>query len=222
LHGRLSLHHQARTGANRNSGVARQDLPGAGDCEPDPLRGGVFLTLVGLRSERARHSDRFHQRLGGRPSGARWLPAQAYDWDIQKQVEVAKLGQDFVGYFAWHYPPPFLFVASLLAQLPYQVAFIGWVVISFLPFLVAMRAIVGRNFGYLLAFAIPMAFINALVGQNGFLTAPLIGGTLYLIPVRPVLAGICLGLLTYKPQYGLLFPIMLIAGGIGACSSAPA
>jgi arabinofuranan 3-O-arabinosyltransferase len=141
------------------------------------------------------------------------LPAQAYDWDIQKQVEVAKLGQDFVGYFAWHYPPPFLFVASVLAQLPYQVAFIGWVVVSFLPFLVAMRAIVGRNFGYLLAFAVPMAFINALVGQNGFLTAALIGGTLYLIPIRPVLAGICLGLLTYKPQYGLLFPIVLIAAG---------
>ena len=34
-------------------------------------------------------------------------PAQAYDWDIQKQVEVALLGQDFIGYFAWHYPPPF-------------------------------------------------------------------------------------------------------------------
>jgi hypothetical protein len=141
------------------------------------------------------------------------LPAQAYDWDIQKQVEVAKLGQDFVGYFAWHYPPPFLFVASLLAQLPYQLAFIGWAVVSFLPFLVAMRAIVGRNFGYLLALAIPMAFINALVGQNGFLTAALIGSTLYLIPIRPVLAGICLGLLTYKPQYGLLFPIVLIAAG---------
>jgi arabinofuranan 3-O-arabinosyltransferase len=31
--------------------------------------------------------------------------------------------------------------------------------------------------------------------------------------VRPVLAGICLGLLTYKPQYGLLFPIVLIAAG---------
>ena len=141
------------------------------------------------------------------------LPAQAYDWDIQKQVEVAKLGQDFVGYFAWHYPPPFLFVASLLAQLPYRVAFVGWVVVSFLPFLVSMRAIVGHNFGYLLALAIPMAFINALVGQNGFLTAALIGGSLYLIPVRPVLAGICLGLLTYKPQYGLLFPIALIAAG---------
>ena len=141
------------------------------------------------------------------------VPAQAYDWDIQKQIEVAKLGQDFVGYFAWHYPPPFLFVASLLAMLPYPVAFLGWVSISILPYLAVMRAIVGRNFGFLLALAVPMAFVNTLVGQNGFLTAALIGGTLYLIPIRPVLAGICLGLLTYKPQYGLLFPIVLIAAG---------
>ena len=29
--------------------------------------------------------------------------------------------------------------------------------------------------------------------------------------MRPVLAGICLGLLSYKPQYGLLFPLVLIA-----------
>ena len=72
-------------------------------------------------------------------------PAQAYDWDIQKQVEVALLGQDFIGYFAWHYPPPFLFVASLLAQFPYAVAFIGWVSVSFLPYLAVMRAIVGRR-----------------------------------------------------------------------------
>jgi hypothetical protein len=56
-----------------------------------------------------------------------------------------------------------------------------------------------------------MVFNNTLVGQNGFLTAALIGGTLYLMPVRPILAGVCLGLLSYKPQYGLLFPIVLIA-----------
>ena len=141
------------------------------------------------------------------------LPAQAYDWDIQKQIEVAKLGQDFVGYYAWHYPPPFLFVASVLAQLPYSVGFLGWVLVSMLPYLAVIRAIVGRNFGIVLALAAPMVFINALAGQNGFLTAALIGGTLYLIPIRPVLAGICLGLLTYKPQYGLLFPVVLIAAG---------
>jgi hypothetical protein len=138
-------------------------------------------------------------------------PAHAYDWDIQKQVELALLGQDFIGYFAWHYPPPFLFVASMLAQFPYSVAFMGWVSVSFLPYLAVMRAIVGRPFGLMLAAAFPMVFNNTLVGQNGFLTAALIGGTLYLLPVRPVLAGVCLGLLTYKPQYGLLFPIVLIA-----------
>jgi arabinofuranan 3-O-arabinosyltransferase len=138
-------------------------------------------------------------------------PAQAWDWDIQKQVELALLRQDFPGYFAWHYPPPFLFVASLLAQLSYTAAFMLWVSVSFVPYLAVMRAIVGRPFGLLLAVGFPMVFNNALVGQNGFLTAALIGGTLYLMPARPILSGICLGLLSYKPQYGLLFPIVLIA-----------
>ena len=138
-------------------------------------------------------------------------PALAYDWDIQKQVQVAVLGQSYPGNFAWHYPPPFLFVAALLAHFPYAVAFAGWAATSFLPYLAAMRAIVGRSFGFLLAAAFPVVFTNALVGQNGFLTASLVGGTLVLMPRWPVLSGICLGLLSYKPQYGLLFPLVLIA-----------
>lgn len=138
-------------------------------------------------------------------------PALAYDWDIQKQVQIAVLGQSYEGNFAWHYPPPFLFVAALLAHFPYAVAFIGWAAISLVPYLAVMRAIVGRPFGWLLAAAFPVVLTNTLVGQNGFLTASLIGGTLYLMPTRPVLAGICLGLLSYKPQYGLLFPLVLIA-----------
>jgi arabinofuranan 3-O-arabinosyltransferase len=138
-------------------------------------------------------------------------PAQAWDWDIQKQVQVAVLGQSYPGNLAWHYPPPFLFVASLLAHFPYAAAFIGWAVVSLVPYLAVMRAIVGRPFGWLLALGFPVVLENTLVGQNGFLTAALIGGTLYLLPARPVLAGICLGLLSYKPQYGLLFPLVLIA-----------
>jgi len=138
-------------------------------------------------------------------------PALAYDWGIQKQVQVAVLGQSYDGNFAWHYPPPFLFIAALLAHFPYAVAFIGWAAASFVPYLVMMRAVVGRPFGWLLAAAFPVVLTNTLVGQNGFLTASLIGGMLVLLPTRPVLAGICLGLLSYKPQYGLLFPLVLIA-----------
>lgn len=138
-------------------------------------------------------------------------PALAYDWVIQKEVEVAVLGRSYPGNFAWHYPPPFLLVAALLAHFPYAAAFIGWAATSFIPYLGTIRAIVGRPFGWLLAAAFPVVFSNILVGQNGFLTASLIGGTLFLMPTRPVLSGICLGLMSYKPQYGLLFPIVLIA-----------
>jgi hypothetical protein len=63
----------------------------------------------------------------------------------------------------------------------------------------------------MLAAAFPVVLTNTLVGQNGFLTASLVGGMLILLPTRPILSGICLGLLSYKPQYGLLFPIALIA-----------
>ncbi|WP_315742518.1 MULTISPECIES: glycosyltransferase family 87 protein [unclassified Bradyrhizobium] len=141
-------------------------------------------------------------------------PALAWDWDVQRAVELDVLKQDWPGgYFAWHYPPPFLFVAAFLAQFPYSIAFIGWACASFVPYLVVMRAIMGRAFGFVLAAGFPIVFSNTIVGQNGFLTAALVGGTLYLLPVRPVLAGICLGLLTYKPQYGFLFPIVLIATG---------
>jgi len=137
--------------------------------------------------------------------------AQAYDWNIQKQIQVAVLGQNYPGNFAWHYPPPFLFVAALLALFPYGISYVGWALVSFLPYLAVMRALVGRPFGWLLGAAFPVVLTNILVGQNGFLTASLIGATLYFLPVRPVIAGICLGLLSYKPQYGLLFPLVLIA-----------
>lgn len=136
--------------------------------------------------------------------------ADAYDWAIQKQLQISILGQSYPGNFAWHYPPPFLFVAALLASFPYVAAYMVWPLISFVPFAFVMRGLVGRPFGWLLAAAFPVVLVNTLIGQNGFLTAALVGGTLYLMPIRPVLAGICLGLLSYKPQYGLLFPLVLI------------
>ena len=136
--------------------------------------------------------------------------ADAYDWAIQKQLQISILGQSYPGNFAWHYPPPFLFVAAILASFPYVAAYMAWPLISFVPFAFVVRGIVGHPFGWLLAAAFPVVLVNTLIGQNGFLTAALIGGTLYLMPIRPVLAGICLGLLSYKPQYGLLFPLVLI------------
>lgn len=65
----------------------------------------------------------------------------------------------------------------------------------------------------LLALAYPAVLINIGHGQNGFLTAALLGGALLILERRPILAGILIGLLVYKPQFGLMIPLALVAGG---------
>ena len=137
-------------------------------------------------------------------------PAAAYDWPTHKQAEVRAIGHDFENYYGWHYPPTFFFVAAALATLPYFIAALVWLIATLAAFAAAMAAILGRT-GILVALGFPAALWNATAGQNGFLTAALIGGTLGLMERRPALAGVCLGLLTYKPQFGLLFPLVLIA-----------
>jgi hypothetical protein len=75
----------------------------------------------------------------------------------------------------------------------------------------------------LIAAAFPAVFVNIGHGQNGFLTAALLGGALQLLDRRPWLAGILIGCLAYKPQFGVLIPIALVAGGrwrtIGAAAA---
>ncbi|MGA8615654.1 MAG: glycosyltransferase family 87 protein [Xanthobacteraceae bacterium] len=139
-------------------------------------------------------------------------PAAVYDWPTHKLMEESAIGHPFDGFYGWRYAPTFLLVASVLALLPYTTATMVWTLGTFPAYLATTRAIVGDRIGYLLAAAFPAVLANAVVGQNGFLTAALIGGTLILIERRPILAGVLLGLLTYKPHLGLLFPVALIAG----------
>ena len=53
--------------------------------------------------------------------------------------------------------------------------------------------------------------INAFFGQNGAFTAALLVGGLLAAPKRPILAGVLFGLLTVKPQLGILIPFCLLA-----------
>jgi len=138
-------------------------------------------------------------------------PAAAYDWSAHKAAEVRAVGHDFANYYGWHYPPNFLFVALALATLPYLTALLAWLATTLAAYAAAMRSILGARAGILLALGFPAVLWNATAGQNGFLTATIIGGTLGMLQRRPALAGVCLGLLSYKPQFGLLFPLVLIA-----------
>jgi arabinofuranan 3-O-arabinosyltransferase len=140
-------------------------------------------------------------------------PAAAYDWAVHREVEVEALGHDFHGNYGWHYPPTFLFVAAALAMFPYLVAMLLWIVATLSAYLAAIRLIIGERLGILLGCAFPGVMWNISVGQNGFLTAALIGFMLVNMTTRPIVSGVLLGLLTYKPQFGILFPLVLACDG---------
>ncbi|MGF3021641.1 glycosyltransferase family 87 protein [Methylobacterium aquaticum] len=116
----------------------------------------------------------------------------------------------------WSYPPFTLLLLGPLGQLPYFVALAVWTLGLFAAF--AGVTLAGlpperRPRALLLLALAPACLINAAGGQNGFLTGALLLGGLLALDRRPVLAGILFGLLTYKPQLGLVLPPVLIALG---------
>lgn len=140
------------------------------------------------------------------------VAAAAYVPQLSHAAQAAAIGHPFIGQLPWRYSPLFLFVAEALALLPYFWAFVVWLAAIVALYAFVVSRISGERIALLVACATPALFINAICGQNGPLTAALIGGALLFLEDRPVLGGICLALLTYKPQFGILFPLVLVAG----------
>ena len=70
---------------------------------------------------------------------------------------------------------------------------------------------------WVLLLGYPAVMVSAGFGQNGFLSTALLGGAAVWLDRRPVLAGICLGSLAYKPQLGIIIPLALAAAGRWRC-----
>jgi alpha-1,2-mannosyltransferase len=125
-------------------------------------------------------------------------------------------------YYGWLYPPIFLLIATPLALLPYPLALAIWQGGTFALYLAVIAAILRRprrdggavaQLWLPVAAAFPAVFINLGHGQNGFLTAGLLGAALVALPQRPVLSGILFGLLAYKPQFAVVIPVALLVAG---------
>lgn len=114
--------------------------------------------------------------------------------------------------FLWNYPPQFVLVVMPLALAPYGVAFFAWTLAAFAFFLAVVHRFAPAPTTLLLAAAFPATFWNMTHGQNGLLLAALFGGAMLLLERRPVLAGVLIGLMTFKPHLGLLIPIALLFG----------
>jgi alpha-1,2-mannosyltransferase len=153
--------------------------------------------------------------------------AAPFDWPAQHRREQEIFGAD-TPFYGWHYPPFFLFIAGALALMPYALSLAAWQGITLLLYL-GMLVMVLRgalepagtekgtvpldSIWLLFAVAFPAVFVNIGHGHNGFLTATLLGGALALLDRRPTLAGILLGLIAYKPQFGVMIPLVLVASG---------
>ncbi len=124
-------------------------------------------------------------------------------------VEQAVIPAD-TSVYLWHYPPLFALVTLPLALVPYKLAYAGFVGVTFALYLALIRRISDHRWALLLASAFPAVFLNSFHGQNGFLNTAVLGFGLLLLERRSFLAGLVLGLLVYKPHFGVLLPFLFL------------
>lgn len=117
------------------------------------------------------------------------------------------------GDYPWSYPPTFLLTAAALALVPYAASMLTWIGATFFLLVAALARISSSRRDLLLMVTTPAPWLNVYIGQNGALTSGLLGFGLVLLETRPILAGVMIGLLSFKPHLGLLIPIALVAGG---------
>ncbi len=118
----------------------------------------------------------------------------------------------------WSYPPSVMLLTAPFGQIGYFPALLIWTLLGVAVFIpVALRyarRVNVTDWKIVIPVVIsPAAMFCLISGQASFFTAALLIGAFFCLDRRPVLAGVLIGLLTVKPQLGLLFPIMLIASG---------
>jgi len=137
-------------------------------------------------------------------------PEFAYSPRDFSAIQKAYTGSDTL--FGFFYPPTFQMLQSGFALLPYKAAFAVFIGLTTGLLAFACRLITGKWLLAACLIVIPACANNAFHGQNAALTAALYG--FFLVGVerqKMILAGIALGLLTIKPQLGILAPVALIA-----------
>lgn len=131
------------------------------------------------------------------------------------ETQLRTLGPPVEEYrLTWQYPPTYYFFVAPLAGLPFLPAYFLWA-FGFAAFyaVVIQRLFDLPKWGLALAMATPVGMVALATGQNAFFTAALLALSVCLADRRPVLAGIAAGLLTIKPQLGVLIPVAFLAAG---------
>jgi len=137
-------------------------------------------------------------------------PMAVYDFSRLIATQEAVTGVKFPLFFS--YPPIFLLMVLPLALLPYLASLAAWLAVTLSIYLLVIRRIAPHPLATWLALAFPGTFQNFIQGQNGFLSAALLGGGLLILDRFPLTGGMLLGALSYKPHLAVLIPVALLAG----------
>jgi len=143
-----------------------------------------------------------------------WLadPSRFYDPRIYNDVLTAFLGPNYPGQ-NWSYPPSIMLLAAPFGRLSYFAALSIWTALGLGIFVWIARQRIGDHRLLIPILLSPAAIFCLMSGQSSFLTTAMLLTIVCCLDRRPLLAGILIGLLTLKPQIGLLFPVLLAASG---------
>ena len=163
--------------------------------------------------------------IHGRPMGADWAAfwlaadqtaqlktAQAYDTRNFVTAFEAIFGKK--EYFAWQYPPTTSLALTPLTHLSYRFGALIWVLGPAIWLIITLHKTFPPSQSeppaIAIALACPAVMININYGQTGALIAVLTFLAVTHLNTRPHLSGAAMGLIWFKPHFGVLLPFAVI------------
>lgn len=124
--------------------------------------------------------------------------SEAYHIDEMRSAQ--KKLTDAEGFMPWTYPLPFDLIASALALIPIGAAYFLFTTTSLVAFFSVLKRLVGAELFIVGFLNLPALLLNVECGQNGLLTAALVGLFCLWYLGGKKIAGIPLGLMIIKPH----------------------
>lgn len=139
-------------------------------------------------------------------------PLDAYNVELMAKAEVlaSPFAAKLDGYMPWLYPPGTMLFVTPLALLPFVASYVVFALGGVVLFVAAVRRTAPWRGGWPPLLCFPGLAMPVIIGQSSLYTAGLSGFALYLLRRRPVIAGLCAGLLFFKPHLALLFPLAFL------------
>jgi alpha-1,2-mannosyltransferase len=207
--------------------TAQTERPAASAAGADTffkLAMAIGVVVVGLEIGYLLYSPLPYDPIGyyvGRDFVNTWLggqlaltgdPAPYFGPEAYNALLAEKFGPSYP-FHIWSYPPHFLLFTWVWALMPYMLAYVLYSLFGLALYLAVVTDGRPRADHLVLLILAPAVTINIWCGQTGFLITALLIGGLIQLDRRPVLAGVLFGMLSIKPQLGLLLPLMLALTG---------